>query len=114
MSDCLFCKIVKGEIPSEKVYEDETILAFNDINPQSPVHAVIIPKRHIDKISSFKNEDAELIGKMVLAAQKIAKDKSIDEAGYRIVGNCQKDAGQMVFHVHLHLLGGRKFVWPPG
>lgn len=114
MGDCIFCKIVKGEIPSQKVYEDNDILAFNDINPQAPVHILIIPKRHIDRLSSLKDGDKALIGQMMLAARDIAKEKGINKTGYRIVGNCEKDAGQLVFHIHLHLLGGRKFTWPPG
>ena len=114
MEDCIFCKVVKGEIPSQKVYEDEKILAFNDVNPQAPIHILIIPKRHIDKLSSLEDKDKELIGYMFLIAKRIAKDKGINKTGYRIVGNCEKNAGQLVFHIHLHLLGGRKFGWPPG
>lgn len=114
MNDCIFCKIVNNEIPSQKVYEDKNLFAFNDINPQAPIHILIIPKKHIEKFSSMEEADKELIGLMFLAAKKIAKDKGIDKVGYRIVGNCEKDAGQLVFHIHLHLLGGRKFGWPPG
>lgn len=112
--ECIFCKVVKGEVPSQKVYEDDNIFAFNDISPQAPVHVLVIPKKHIDKFSSLKNDDKELAGQMLLVAKKIAEDKKISETGYRIVGNCQKNAGQLVFHIHLHLLGGRKFGWPPG
>ena len=114
MEECIFCKIVKGEIPSQKAYEDTDILAFNDINPQAPVHILVIPKKHIDKLSSLKDEDKTLLSNMLLAAKEIAREKGIDKSGYRIVGNCEKDAGQLVFHIHLHLLGGRKFSWPPG
>jgi len=114
MGDCIFCKIVKGEIPSQKVYEDDSIIAFDDVNPQAPVHVLIIPKRHIDKISSVSLEDESLLGRMMLKAKSIAEDKGIDKSGYRIVVNCEKDAGQLVFHVHMHILGGRKFKWPPG
>lgn len=114
MGDCLFCKIIKGEISSQKVYEDRDLLAFNDINPQAPIHILIIPKKHIDKLSSLEDKDKGLIGQMLLVAKIIAKDKGIEKTGYRIVGNCEKDAGQLVFHIHLHLLGGRKFGWPPG
>jgi len=114
MKDCLFCRIIKDEIPSTKVYEDKEVLAFNDVNPQAPVHILIIPKKHIDKLSLLENEDKELAGHLLLTAKKIAKDKGIDRDGYRIVGNCEKKAGQMVFHIHLHLMGGRKFAWPPG
>jgi len=114
MKDCLFCRVIKGEIPSTKVYEDKEVLAFNDINPQAPVHILIIPKKHIDKLSLLKNEDKGLAGHLLLTAKKIAEDKGIDRDGYRIIGNCEKGAGQMVFHIHLHLMGGRKFGWPPG
>lgn len=114
MSDCIFCKIAKGQIPCQSVYEDKEILAFNDINPQAPVHVLIITKKHIETIASLKKEDEPLAGRLLLVAKEIAKDKKIDKTGYRVVGNCQKDAGQEVFHIHLHLLGGRKFGWPPG
>ena len=111
MKDCLFCKIASGEIPSQKVYEDKDIFAFNDIKPQAPTHVLIVPKKHIDKLSSLKGTDAELVGKMLLAANKIAKDNGLNGSGYRIVGNCGQDAGQLVFHIHLHLIGGRKLPW---
>jgi histidine triad (HIT) family protein len=114
MENCLFCKIVKGEIPSQKVYEDADILAFNDIKPQAPVHILIVPKRHIDTFSSLDDGDRMLAGRLLLVARAIAKNKGIDTTGYRLVGNCQKDAGQLVFHIHFHLLGGRAFSWPPG
>jgi histidine triad (HIT) family protein len=114
MENCLFCKIVKGEIPSEKVYEDADILAFNDIKPQAPVHVLVIPKRHIETFSEFDDGDRMLAGQLLLAARTIARNKGIATTGYRLVGNCQKDAGQLVFHVHFHLLGGRAFGWPPG
>jgi len=112
--DCLFCKIAKGEIPAKEVYQDDEIFAFEDINPQAPVHILIIPKQHIEKITDLEPEHAELIGKLSLIAKKIAQDKGIDKNGFRLVFNCEKDAGQVVFHIHLHLLGGRKFTWPPG
>ena len=114
MSDCLFCRIVNREIPAEIIYEDDFILAFNDINPQAPLHILIIPKKHIEKVSSLKEEDSHLVSKMVLRAKDIAADKGISADGYRLVLNCGKNAGQEVFHIHLHLLGGRRFIWPPG
>ncbi|MCM8778781.1 MAG: histidine triad nucleotide-binding protein [Candidatus Omnitrophica bacterium] len=112
--DCIFCKISRKEIPSKMVYADEEVLAFEDINPQAPVHIVIIPKKHIEKTSDITEGDIGLIGKLVFVAQKIAKEKNVSDSGYRLVFNCNKDAGQAVFHIHLHLLGGRKFFWPPG
>jgi histidine triad (HIT) family protein len=112
--DCIFCKIVNGDIPADFIYQDESVLAFRDINPQAPTHILIIPKKHIERISDIDIEDADLVSKMVLAAKKIAQDESISESGFRLVFNNNKDAGQEVFHIHLHLLGGRKFSWPPG
>ena len=114
-SDCLFCKIIQKKIPADIVYEDDNILGFNDINPQAPVHVLFIPKnRHIEKISDTKKEDHEIIGQLVSAANKIAKKNNIVDDGFRLVFNCNKNAGQAVFHIHLHLLGGRIFSWPPG
>ena len=107
MDDCLFCKIIKGEIPSTKVYEDEGILAFKDIHPKAPVHILVIPKKHIASIKEMKIEDEILIGKMFIAIQKIAAKEGL-ENGYRIVNNCGEDGGQEVMHLHFHLLGGRK------
>ena len=112
--ECLFCKIIEKEIPSGIVYEDNEIIAFNDINPQAPVHVIIIPKKHIEKISDIMSEDIDIIGKLIFTAKNIAKEQGISESGYRLVFNCNKDAGQAVFHIHLHLLGGRKLNWPPG
>lgn len=111
---CLFCRIAKKEIPSKIIFEDEKILAFEDIRPLAPVHILVIPKEHIEKVSDLNKSNADLIASLVLGAKRIAKDKGIEESGYRIVFNCNKDAGQEVFHLHLHLLGGRKFGWPPG
>jgi histidine triad (HIT) family protein len=113
VSDCLFCKIVAGEIPSEKVFENNDFLAFADINPQAPVHILIIPKEHIATIAEVPEEKSLLVGGMVNVANQIAREKGLD-SGFRLVFNCQQDAGQEVFHIHLHLLGGRKFTWPPG
>ncbi len=114
MSDCLFCKIIAGEIPSDKVYEDENVFAFRDISPVAPLHALIIPKKHISTINDLETDDAETMGNLFLAAKTIAKQEGYDEAGYRTVMNCGEAAGQTVFHVHLHLLAGRELTWPPG
>ncbi|MCL2018457.1 MAG: histidine triad nucleotide-binding protein [Oscillospiraceae bacterium] len=105
--DCIFCKIIVGEIPAEKVYSDEEIIAFKDINPQAPCHILIIPKRHIDGADVLKSDDAELTGKLILAAARIARQFHL-ESGYRIVTNIGKDGGQTVRHLHFHLLGGEK------
>ena len=110
----LFTKIINKEIPAEIIYEDNDILAFNDINPQAPVHVLIIPKKEIKTINDIKVEDKEILGKIFLVAKKIAKKLNIDKTGYRTVFNCNEDGGQSVYHIHLHLLGGRKLNWPPG
>jgi len=110
---CLFCKIVKGEVGAKKVYEDEVSFAFYDINPQAPTHIIIIPKKHIE-VLSLKEEDKEILGHLFLTAKNIAKDLGMDKEGFRIVLNCGESAGQTVSHIHLHLLGGRRFSWPPG
>ena len=114
MSDCLFCKIAKKEIPSKIVHEDSELVAFHDINPQAPTHIVIIPKTHLERVSDLTPETAPLVGKLVLAANRLAKQLGFSEKGYRLVINCNRDGGQTVFHLHLHLLGGRPFHWPPG
>ncbi len=114
MDNCIFCKIASGEIKSEILYKDDQIAAFKDINPQAPVHILIIPIKHIQKISDLRESETDLIGKMILSANKLAKEQGIADEGYRLVFNCGKSAGQEVFHIHLHLLGGRKFSWPPG
>jgi histidine triad (HIT) family protein len=106
--DCIFCKIVTGEIPSDIVYEDEEIIAFRDINPQAPVHIIIIPRDHIASLSDLSQSDSALVGRMVMVANKLAKDEGIAEKGYRLVINCGKEGGQLVPHLHLHLVGGRK------
>jgi histidine triad (HIT) family protein len=111
--DCLFCRIVRGEIPTKKVYEDEETFVFEDIKPQAPTHVLIIPKKHIVDVKEAKAEDAEIIGKLHLVAAKIARNRNI-ENGYRTVFNVGPGAGQSVFHLHLHLLGGRPLTWPPG
>ncbi len=114
MTDCIFCKIISGDIPGDIVYQNEDVLAFRDLNPQAPTHILIIPKKHISTINDLQAEDAELVGKMFLAARQIAKDEGIAEEGYRTVMNCNAGAGQTVFHIHLHILGGRGMNWPPG
>lgn len=112
--DCLFCKIMQGEIPAETVHETDTTLAFRDINPQAPTHILVIPRRHIATLNDLQAADRELIGDLLLAAQDIARDEGLSERGYRVVMNCNEGAGQSVFHIHLHLLGGRGLSWPPG
>ena len=111
--DCLFCRMISGEIPTKKVYEDDETLVFEDIKPQAPTHVLIIPKRHIVGVREAKAEDAPIIGKLHLVAARIARDRKI-ENGYRTVFNVGPGAGQSVFHLHLHLLGGRPLSWPPG
>ncbi|NOY67459.1 MAG: histidine triad nucleotide-binding protein [Gammaproteobacteria bacterium] len=114
MSDCLFCKMVTGEIKADVVYENDNVLAFRDINPQAPVHVLIVPKKHIRTINDLQETDASLVGEMYLAAKEIASQSEISEQGYRAVMNCNAGAGQTVFHIHMHLLGGRAMLWPPG
>jgi histidine triad (HIT) family protein len=111
--NCLFCKIIKGEIPSKKIYEDDDVFAFYDIAPQAPVHFLVVPKRHISTIMDMQPADCELVGKMLYRAQLIAKELGIEESGARFVFNCKADAGQTVFHIHLHVLGGQVMGWPP-
>jgi histidine triad (HIT) family protein len=113
-ANCLFCKFVSGELDVDLVYETEKVLAFRDINPQAPTHVLIIPRKHISTINDLTNADREEIGDLYLAAKEVAKKEGFSEDGYRVVMNCNPAAGQTVFHVHLHLLGGRKFNWPPG
>ena len=115
MSDeCLFCKIVKGEIPADVIDHTLTALAFRDINPQASTHVLIIPKKHISTINDLKHDDSILIGEMFLIAKELAQVENINNSGFRMVFNCNEDGGQTVFHIHLHLLGGRKLSWPPG
>ncbi len=114
MTDCLFCKMARGEIKPNMVYEDDEVLAFRDINPQAPTHVLVIPKRHIATLNDLVPEDTALAGKLMLTAQAIARAEGIDERGYRLVMNCNSDGGQTVFHIHLHLLAGRHMQWPPG
>jgi histidine triad (HIT) family protein len=112
--DCLFCKIVEKKIPAKTVYEDENVLAFEDINPQAPVHILVIPKKHVSTSLDLNSDNSEVMGHLYLAANKIAQEKGVAERGFRIVMNCNKEAGQTVFHLHLHLLAGRALHWPPG
>jgi histidine triad (HIT) family protein len=113
-SSCLFCKIIAGEIPSKGIYEDEQLFAFEDINPQAPLHVLVIPRRHIATLNDLASGDDTLVGSMVRRAAAIAQSRGVDGSGYRTVLNCNSDAGQSVFHIHLHLLGGRAMSWPPG
>jgi len=112
--DCLFCKVQSGEIDADIIYETENLVAFRDINPQAPTHVLIIPRRHIATINDIAESDAELIGELVIAAKEIAAQEGFSEPGYRLNLNCNAAGGQTVFHLHLHLLGGRQFTWPPG
>lgn len=114
MSNCLFCRIAAGEIPAKLIYQDEDVLAFHDINPQAPLHALIIPRKHIATINDLQADDAALVGQLFLVAKQIAAEQGYDEDGYRVVMNCGVQAGQSVFHIHLHLLAGRPLKWPPG
>lgn len=113
MNDCLFCKMARGEIRPDVVFENDELLAFRDINPQAPVHCLIIPKRHIATLDDIGSTDEGLLGRMALAAQRIAAGQGL-ERGYRTVMNCKSDGGQTVYHIHLHMLGGRHMTWPPG
>ena len=108
MENCVFCKIIKGEIPSEKVYEDDEILAFKDINPVAPIHILVIPKKHIKTLLEVTEEDSKLIAKIYMAINKIAKDLGIEKDGFRVVANCGRDSGHDVLHIHFHMLAGKK------
>lgn len=107
MKDCLFCKIINGNIPSEKVYEDEEILAFKDIQPAAPIHILVIPKKHIDSLANIEEDDEKIIGKIYMVINKIAEDQQFKDKGYRVIVNCGKDGGQEVMHLHFHLLAGK-------
>ena len=113
-TDCLFCKIAGGEVPAEIVFENDSVLAFRDISPQAPTHVLIIPRQHIATINDVSDNDREVIGSLFAAARDIAKAEGIADDGYRVAMNCNQAAGQTVFHLHLHLLGGRNLDWPPG
>jgi len=114
MATCLFCKIISGEIPAAKVYEDERVVAFNDINPQAPMHVLVVPRAHVATLNDLETQHDGLIGEMVRRGAALASERGYRDRGYRTVFNCNADAGQTVFHVHLHVLGGRSFHWPPG
>ena len=114
MSDCLFCKIIAGEIPGKIVHQDDTVVAFKDVNPQAPLHVLIVPRRHIATLNDLRPEDDALVGSLFRRAAALAKDHGFDERGYRTVFNTNREAGQTVFHIHLHLLAGRGLHWPPG
>jgi histidine triad (HIT) family protein len=112
--DCLFCKIAQREIDSEIIFEDKQVLAFNDIKPQAPIHKLIIPRKHIPTINDVNDEDLELLGHMIKTSRNLAQELGVSESGYRLVFNVNRGAGQAVYHIHLHLLGGRSLQWPPG
>ncbi|MFZ7103418.1 MAG: histidine triad nucleotide-binding protein [Peptococcaceae bacterium] len=114
MSECIFCKIVNKEIPTQIVYEDDTVIAFNDIAPQAPVHVLVIPKKHVADITSLEETELPLLAHIFKILRQIAKEKGIEDEGYRIVNNCKDYGGQTVGHLHFHLLGGRQMQWPPG
>lgn len=114
MSDCLFCRIASGEIPARIVHQDDRYVAFEDVNPQAPVHILIIPRRHVESLNALGPDDAGLTGGIHLLARDLARQKGLTDRGYRLVVNCGPDAGQAVFHLHFHLLGGRSLGWPPG
>jgi histidine triad (HIT) family protein len=114
VEDCIFCKIIKKQIPCVVLYEDDKVIVFNDISPQAPVHVIIIPKQHIDDLNCLNQESSSLIGHIFMIAGKVAANLGIAESGYRIVSNCGQQGGQTVQHVHFHLLGGRMLQWPPG
>ncbi len=112
--DCIFCKIANGEIPAKIIYQDDQVVAFDDINPQAPLHKVIIPRKHISTINDLQADDSAVVGNMIQSAVKLARQLNIADDGYRLVMNCNSNGGQTVFHIHVHLLGGRSMTWPPG
>lgn len=114
MMDCLFCKIVNGQIPSNILYQDDMVIAFNDIDPKAPVHSLIIPRTHIATINDLTTNELPIVGHMIDTAKNLAKTFKLAQQGYRLVMNCNADGGQSVYHIHLHLLGGRIMAWPPG
>ncbi|MDI3508311.1 MAG: histidine triad family protein [Clostridiales bacterium] len=114
MADCIFCKIASGEIPSQIVYQDDAVVAFKDVNPQAPVHILIIPRQHIPSLMDLDEASATVVSHIMVVAKNLAQQFSIAESGFRIVSNCGADAGQSVDHIHFHLLGGRSLQWPPG
>jgi histidine triad (HIT) family protein len=114
MTDCLFCKIIEGKIPATLVHQDDRFIAFKDINPQAPLHVLIVPRRHVATLNDLQSGDDGMVGEMVRRAAAIAAENGYDKSGYRTVFNCNPDAGQTVWHIHLHLLAGRRLGWPPG
>lgn len=114
MEDCLFCKIANGELATDIIYQDDKVLAFNDINPQAPTHILITPRKHISTLNDLQDQDTSIVGHMVQIAQQLAKQYEHADDGYRLVMNCNEHGGQTVFHIHMHLLAGRKLTWPPG
>ncbi len=114
MADCIFCDIIAGKIKGDIVFDGDQVVAFRDINPQAPVHILVVPKKHIATLNDLTSEDAGLVADVILTAKTLAAQEGIQEEGYRLVWNCNRGAGQTVFHIHLHLLGGRTFRWPPG
>lgn len=114
MENCIFCKIVNGEIPSKKLYEDDKVYAFYDINPEAPVHFLVIPKEHIESVNALDNKNVSIVSHVFTIINKLAKELNIADNGYRIVNNCGEDGGQTVQHIHFHVLGGRSLQWPPG
>jgi histidine triad (HIT) family protein len=114
MADCIFCKLINGDLPAQFVYQNEHVVAFNDINPQAPTHVLIIPRKHIATLNDLSSGDAQVMAELYLAAQQIAEDAGIAQAGYRTVVNCNLGGGQTVYHLHLHVMGGRQMRWPPG
>jgi len=114
MSDCIFCKIANGDIPTDFLYEDDDVVAFKDLSPQAPFHALVIPKKHISILNDIEEADLNTIGKMSFVASKIAKNAGIADEGFRTVMNCNEHGGQTVYHIHMHVLGGRQMSWPPG
>jgi histidine triad (HIT) family protein len=112
--ECLFCRIVAGQIPAKKVHDDEHVIGFHDINPQAPTHVIFVPRRHIATTNDLTIDDRVLAGHLLVAAARYAREQGLADAGYRLVMNCNADGGQTVFHIHLHLLAGRKLTWPPG
>ena len=114
MSDCLFCKIVSGEIPCDKIYENDKLIAFRDIDPKAPTHILVIPKKHISSINELEISDQNLAGEILLAAKEIARIENIESSGYRTIFNTNNDGGQTVYHIHMHVMGGRQLHWPPG
>lgn len=113
-SACLFCKIIAGEIPATKIYDDERMIAFNDINPQAPMHVLVVPREHINTLNDLETRHDGLVGELIRRGAAIAAERGFSQSGFRTVFNCNADAGQAVFHIHLHVLGGRKMAWPPG